>query len=298
MDPSQQPDAPGSGDGANIDGDVKPGRDFIGRDQHTHIERVERLELHVHTPPVAGAQRPPDGAAPENPFGLTGRLTDPAHYLVRQPFTDQLFHELRKGVSVSLVADSQMGKSSLLWHVHTQGPERLGRPAADVVYLNTQPLRNEDEFYEELCDSLGIETLRGNRLARKLRGRKVLLCLDEIEKMSADSQQRFTRDLRDELRGLADGPDAPLTLLIASRAPLDRLFPDSALSTSPLANLCLPLSLRPFTLDETRALVAFRLLAQGRTLPDAGVTAAWRASGGHPAQLQAALRELYRETHG
>ena len=111
--------------------------------------------------PQAGAAA--DGTL--NPFGFTGRLTDPAQYLVRQPLTDPLFNELRKGVSLSIVAESQMGKSSLLWHLKTAGPENLKRSVGEFVYLNMQPLRNEDEFYEELCDSLGVETLNGNRLA-------------------------------------------------------------------------------------------------------------------------------------
>ncbi len=35
----------------------------------------------------------------------------------------------------------------------------------------------------------------------------------------------FTRRVRSHLRGLADGDDAPLALVIASRTPLAQLFP-------------------------------------------------------------------------
>ncbi len=40
-------------------------------------------------------------------------------------------------------------------------------------------------------------------------------------------------NVRSHLRGLTDGPDSPLNLVIASRSPLSHLFPDSRSSMHP-----------------------------------------------------------------
>ena len=81
-------------------------------------------------------------------------------------------------------------------------------------YLSLEWVDDENEFYEALCDALSIEICRGFKLTRALRGKRIVLCLDEIEKMAWDG---FTTKVRSQLRGLADGPDAPLKLVIASR---------------------------------------------------------------------------------
>lgn len=86
-----------------------------------------------------------------------------------------VFDGLSKHNSVSLVGDSQTGKSLLLWHVAQQAQSTLG-PDHEAVYLDMQ-------------------------LMRKLRGRKVVLCLDEMEKMT---WRGFSHDLRSELRGIAE----------------------------------------------------------------------------------------------
>ncbi len=229
-----------------------------------------------------------------NPFGRTGRLNGPPEYLVRQPFTDRVVDELNKGQSLSIVGESQMGKSSLLWYLSHNATTLLGRRAADCVYLDMQLLGDDHDFFDALCDELGVPAARGFRLGRALRGRNVLLCLDEVEKMTWDG---FTVDLRGQLRGLADGPDAPLTLVIASRSPLARLFPDAPGLTSPLANLCHPIELQPFTLAETRALVEAYLRGRGQTLAPETIEAAMRNSDGLPALLQSELKAAYDSTY-
>ncbi len=48
---------------------------------------------------------------PSNPFGDAGRITDPARFFDREELLRQVFEELGKGNSISLVGDSQSGKS-------------------------------------------------------------------------------------------------------------------------------------------------------------------------------------------
>lgn len=231
----------------------------------------------------------------ENPFGQRGRIEDPAHYLVRQPLTAEIFTELRKGQSLSILGDSQTGKSSLLWHLIQAGPAALERPQTDFVLIDLQLLRNDNDFYDCLCAELGLPHMSGFALGRALRGRQVVVCLDEIEKMTWNG---FTHDLRSELRGLADGPSAPLTLVITSRSPLARLFPDSPEMTSPLAGLCAQVLIPALSLAETFDLAAARLAPLGLSLPETAITAAYHESGGHPARLQQALQKAFAQYYG
>lgn len=173
------------------------------------------------------------------------------------------------------------------------GPERIDLPQEAFVYLSLQWVDDEDDFYEELCKELGIETCRGGKLFRALRGRRYVLCLDEIEKMTWESLG-FTVRVRSHLRGLADGPAAPLKLVIASRSPLAHLFPDSPELDSPLAGICRPLDVGPFPPDVARAFLAHRLHGTGVTFTESEISTLLAEIGGHPAKLQRAAADLYR----
>lgn len=259
--------------------------------------------LHQHRPHVSWPPPPfdhtplpqPTTSTPphRNPFGQRGRLENPATYLPRPAFTNELWAEIEKGNSLSLVGASQTGKSSLLWQMTQQGPARLKRPPTDFIYLDMQMLPSDDDFFDCLCDHLNLPHLQGYRLHRALRGRRVLLGLDEIEQMKG-----LTAAARTQLRGLADGASTPLTLLIASRSPLADLFPDDPTETSPLAGLCLPYKMPLFTEAEAHALVAHYLRGTHGArwaLPPDKVTAAWQTCAGHPGQLQQLLHALFKE---
>jgi len=227
-----------------------------------------------------------------NPFGDTGRITDPARFYDREELLRQVFEELGKGANLSLVGESQAGKSSLLSMICALGPERMGMEPETFAYLSLEWVDNEDDFYEALCDALSIEPCRGYKLTRALRGKRYVLCLDEIEKMAWDG---FTVRVRSQLRGLADGPAAPLRLVIASRSPLAHLFPDSPELDSPLAGICRPLDVGPFPPDVARAFLAQQLRGTGVTFTENELTTLLAESGGHPAKLQRAAADLYRE---
>lgn len=229
-------------------------------------------------------------STPENPFGPTGRIQKLENYLVRQPFTEAVINELKKGTSLSITGPSQTGKSSLLWYIAQHGPEQLKRPSEDFLYLSMELIHNEDEFFDFICSELDIQTARGFRLARKLKGRKIILCLDEIEKMTWNG---FSLNIRTELRGLADGANAPITLVIASRTPLNQLFPDSPEMTSPLAGLCVQLKIPFFTQAEAHALVAHYLKENDIVMPENEVEKVWQQTQGHPHHLQLGLKQLF-----
>ncbi len=118
-------------------------------------------------------------------------------------------------------------------------------------------------------------------------------CLDEIEKMAWNN---FTINVRSHLRGLADGPDAPLKLVIASRSPLSRLFPDSPELDSPLAGICRQLDVKPFSPGVAREFLLQRLHGTGIMFSEAQIKELIHDTGGHPAKLQEAAAKLYRES--
>jgi len=264
-------------------GMITKGHTELGRNEQTTFatpcERIFEL-LPELKPKVAGI----------NPFGMRGRVEDESAYFVRYPLVDEIFTELRKGQSLSILGDSQMGKSSLLWYIVHAGPKVLEKPQGDFIFMDLQLMRNDKDFYACLCEELGLPTLNGHALGRELRGRKVILCVDEVEKMG---WKGFSHDLRSELRGLADGSSAPLTLVIASRSPLSRLFPDSPEMTSPLAGLCAQINLTAFTLQEAIALAQTRLAPLGLSLPQDSIVSAHQKSSGHPASLQEKLQQAF-----
>ncbi len=205
----------------------------------------------------------------------------------------QLFEELGKGSSRSLVGGEKVGKSSILSMVCQLGPERLRLPQEAFIYLDMRNVDNEQDFFEALCDELGIKpSCRGSKLARVLRDKRYILCIDEIDIMTSESH--FTGKERTQLCGLADGADTPFTLVIASQRPLKDLFPDSPYRTSPLAGICQQIDVNPFSSDEVRRFVAHRLEGTGVSFSESEINELIVESRGYPGRLQRAAADLYR----
>jgi hypothetical protein len=244
---------------------------------------------------TGSAQRSAGALVAPNPFGRRGRIDDPAAFFGREELLRRIFEELGKGSNLSLIGEREIGKSSLLCMIQRQGATRLGLRPEAVVQIDMQLIHSEEDFFEELCAELAIETCRSPHLARKLRGKRYILCLDEIEKVR---RERFSADMRDELRGLADGANAPLTLVIASSMPLADLFPDKLGEVSPLANICSPLDVPPFNRTEARAFLEARLHGTGIAFDAEEIAELLEQSQRHPARLQRAAAELYRRKAG
>jgi hypothetical protein len=107
-------------------------------------------------------------------------------------------------------------------------------------------------------------------------------------------KENFSGAERGELRGLAGGDSTPLGLVIASRSPLDRLFPGSDGATSPLHNICRQINVEPFSPDVVRAFLTTRLKGTGIFFTESQINQLIEETQGHPARLQQAAADLYR----
>jgi hypothetical protein len=225
-----------------------------------------------------------------NPFGITGRITKPVDFFDREELLRLVFEELAKGCNLSLVGEPQIGKSSILGMVYLWGSERLKPPPDGLIYLDLQTIHDENAFFEELCYETGVPTERKNSLVRELRGRRYILCLDEMEVLT--DEECFPPRVRSKLRGLSDGADAPFKLVTASRSPLAQLFPDSPKMRSPLD--IPPTNVLPFSREVAANFLKHRLKDTGITFTPTDIDNLINHSGGHPATLQRIAADLYR----
>lgn len=172
----------------------------------------------------------PEPSLSSNPFTpLSGSIENP---FGREREIRRIFELLNSGSSVALIGEEAIGKSSILQAVRQQATTKLN-PSRKPIYLDLGHVEDEKDFYFALCDQVGIEEEKGYRLCQTLKKYRLLLILDNVGKMACD---RFTNNVRSQLRSLADGGNPPLRLVVATRTPLDKLFPDNGM-TSPFHNI-------------------------------------------------------------
>lgn len=232
----------------------------------------------------------PNSISPENPFyPLNGAIDNENLFFNRQPTIKRVFELLQSGSSVAIIGESQVGKSSLLKAISRQS-NRLNELQRQPIYLDLQPLENEEDFYCYLCDEIGIDDCRGFQLKRALKNRRLLLLLDEVDKIAGNG---FTHNVRDWLRGMASqGSNTPLRLIVAARESLDILFGEG--QTSPLANICIEERLEVWDEATARLFVEMRLEPTAVRFSEAEVAEVIGESGGHPQRLMRLCYELYR----
>ena len=244
---------------------------------------------------LAAMDVPQETPFPPNPFvPLAGRIEDLRCFFDREREIQHVLDVLNGGASVALVGERAVGKSSLLWAVYhrlEEQPDLLGVPRRPI-YLDLQTVYDEDDLYAALCEHAGVPQAKGYRLTRALRGKHFLLMLDEVEKMT---WKGFSRHVRAQLRGLAEGDDAPLRFILTAHTPLDRLFPDSreAGATSPLAGICQQIDVVPWDAATARAFIRDRLEPTPVRFREEEVERLIRESGGHPQTLMRLCHEVY-----
>ncbi|MBP0016630.1 MAG: serine protease [Cyanobacteria bacterium SBLK] len=180
---------------------------------------------------------------PAHPFVSHRAIDDPAYLFGRERELTFIFDTLNVGSGVALIGETGMGKTAILKAIASQTESRL-QESRQPVYANLSNIFNEEEFYLTLCDRIGIEFCRGGYwFARRLRDRRILLLLDNIDNMKWEG---LDRQVRAQFRDLANqGKSSPLRLVVATRTPLERLFDDSGVD-SPFVNICSERILKPW----------------------------------------------------
>jgi DNA-binding Xre family transcriptional regulator len=234
-----------------------------------------------------------------NPFiPQHGKIDDPRFFFGREREIRWVFQTLNSGSSVAIIGERAIGKSSVLQAIYREAPNQLHHPR-QPIYLDLKNVCDENDFYGALCDKAGIDTAKGYLLQRALESHRLLLLLDEVEKMTWDG---FTNQVRGQLRGLAEGNNAPLRLVVAACTSLDTLFPDSQDKnmTSPFKGICIEETLNQWDEKICREFIASRLQADWLT-PVAGpvnfteeeIAGLIAESGGYPQKLMQLCYKTY-----
>ncbi|MGV0105024.1 ORC1/DEAH AAA+ ATPase domain-containing protein [Nostoc sp. DSM 114160] len=228
-----------------------------------------------------------------NPFiPQHGRIEDPQQFFDRKREISRVFEVLNSNSSVALIGEEGIGKSSLLWVICQQAKNYLQLPREPVFLDLNNGVHDEDEFYFALCDKIGIPESKGYRLTRNLQNKKVLLAIDNLGKLIENG---FTRQVRDQLRGLAEGRDASLRLILAASEPLDKLFNDSQDNgkTSPLAGICQEENIKPWDEISARHFITSRLAKTSVSFTEEEIIQLIQQSGGHPRKLMQSCYQTY-----
>jgi hypothetical protein len=234
---------------------------------------------------------PSDHAAQSlaNPFYTSGRINDARRFFGRKRIVREISAELRKGCSVSIVGDAQVGKSSLLYYLYQSSADWL--PQGAVEFIDLQSVLDEEDFCETVLSKLGESGHTLRALKRALASRELVLLLDEVERLA---EEDFNPRLHDLLRSLAQEPH--FAMCLATDRPLDEVFPARTPGgVSPFHNIFTLKTLGPFTEDEARSCIDACLAKTGVTFTEREIDRLLIESDCYPAKLQARARALFEE---
>jgi len=223
-----------------------------------------------------------------NPFTpLNGRLENPDALFDREEELDEIFKILNRGSSLTLTGKAGIGKSTLLRAVSFQSGKRLKSPRKPI-YLNLSLIRDEEDFYQSLCENARIPLLRGYSLIRALQATRLLLLLDEAEQMTRDE---FTDEFPSFLRGLIEGRDSPVQLLLAARNSLQSFLPQT--KGSPLANMMTELRVGAWNKSKILKFIDQRLANKDVQFTEPELAYLVHESGGNPFLLTQLCNQMY-----
>ena len=219
-------------------------------------------------------------------------------------------------VSVNVVGERRIGKSSLLYHFFQTWEQRVSSPSRFVVvYLDLQAKTppGEAALYQALGSALtqqpaiqqigplrtALSPLPGTHKefstlldAFSVRDLLPVFCLDEFEVLlKLKSDEQFTDSFFDQLRGCMNA--GQLMFILSSRKPLD-VYAGKQNLTSAFFNLGQVLKLEEFTDEEADELVALPMPGRENfpalSTKDQKLARQW--GGRHPCLLQLAAISL------
>ncbi|MFN6200146.1 MAG: hypothetical protein ACK4YS_16320 [Aphanizomenon sp.] len=227
----------------------------------------------------------------QNPFiPITGRIEKLEKFFGREEEIKEIFELLNNASSVVIIGEQTIGKSSLLYAVYQQS-EKLLKSPRQPVFLDMNNIHNQEDFYFAICEKIDVPASIGQKFNRNLENKRVLLILDNVGKLNGAG---FTRDMRDHLRGLAEGENACLKLVLAANESLQILFNDSY-ETSPLADICLPIDIPVWNKKIIREFITERLQPTTIDFTEADIQKLIQESGGYPQKLTQLCYNLYKK---
>jgi hypothetical protein len=229
----------------------------------------------------------------DNPFFVGGRINDPAYFFGREQLVREIRAELKKRSSVSIVGESQMGKSSLLYYLYATRADWL--PEVTVEYIDLQRVFDESEFYETVLSKLGVAGNTSRQFTQVLATREVILLFDEVERLAGPD---FSPHLHDLLRSLAQ--ESNFAMCLATQNPLDVVIPPHPMTpasrpVSDFHNIFTVKLIGSFSEAEARTFLATRLANTGLTFSPAEITRLLADSQRRPAKLQHLAKALFEE---
>ncbi len=269
--------------GYNQKGSSAKDKDFLTWLKQKYLNRSD-------PPPPPLKRGEPNGII--NPFvPQQGRVDDSQQFFNRDREIRRVFEVLNSGSSVALIGEEGIGKSSLLWKICQLAESYLQSPRK-AVFLDLNLVHDENDFYCALCHEVGIDVNNDYRLTRDLRERKVLLAIDNVGKMTWEG---FTRGVRSHLRGLAEGSNAPLKLILAANEPLGKVFNNSQdeSKTSPFTGIFQEENLKLWDETTARACIDARLAVTSVRFTEEEIIQLVQESGGHPRRLMQLCYRTY-----
>ncbi|CAK8719859.1 hypothetical protein GKODMF_11450 [Candidatus Electrothrix gigas] len=198
-----------------------------------------------------------------SPFVAGPMIKDPSLFVGRKEELRILAGRMSgvQPVSVNVIGERRIGKSSLLYHFLQTWEQRVDSPNRFVVvYLDLQDETpsNEIDFYQALGRALARSPLPASykefRTALDTLFAQNLLpvfCLDEFEVLLKNNEQ-FTDSFFDQLRGCMNA--SQLMFILSSRQPLD-VYAGKQNLTSDFFNLGQVVELGEFSEEEVEELL-------------------------------------------
>jgi len=247
-----------------------------------------------------------------NPFTFGKPIHDPGRFYGREREVHQVVGRLLSAFeSTAVVGERRIGKTSLLLYLANPqvaaslglDPERYVTVYVDFQgctditpirfwsrVLGTAARKLADKelaaLAEEMKERPEIDQYDLEDLFMEIDGRglRLVLLMDEFEYVTQNAN--FGLDFFAGLRALAI--HCPLALVTATREELVDLCHSDAIKGSPFFNIFASVVLRPFSGEETMALVDGALAETGVTFSDAERACVSEAAGGHPLFIQMA----------
>ena len=259
-----------------------------------------------------------------NPF-IDGRPAPSSHFIGRETIIDNCYNRLAGPVrtSIAISGEHGIGKTSLLQHlIHIAEEEQWGQPYTQNVFIyldchikNFNPTRFWQRVLEELeqgqihpglkaeisplLEAEEIDAPQIQRLLRWLNRQRLslILLLDSfthIVDLQKQNQAMISHFLA-SLRALINLPDSALTLLTATRQPLNKLCEDIVKNYpgSHFYNNFAFESLTAFTPEEASLLLDSYLENSAIHFNEDDCDFLKNVAGSHPALLQMAAYHLF-----